>query len=155
MIADRTHYACSSRVNGGACANSVRVKRSIIEAGILAGTKREPLRPEVIAEGRRRVSRALKGRKEKLVDAKRLAQLQCEIANLTDAIAAGALRASPAIAGRLQTAEAELARLHAMKPAAKVTAMPAGIEDRWRAAVANLETVLMTHDPARSRAVPP
>ena len=31
--------------------------------------------------------------------------------------------------------------------------MAAGIEDRWRAAVANLETVLMAHDPTRSRTV--
>jgi hypothetical protein len=29
--------------------------------------------------------------------------------------------------------------------------MPAGIEVRWRGAVANLEIVLMAHDPAQSR----
>jgi site-specific DNA recombinase len=153
VIADRTHYACSSRVHGRACDNAVRIKRSIVEAGILAGTKRELLRPEVIAEARKRVMRALKGRKEQPVDRKRLAQLQREIGNLTDAIAAGALRASPAIAARLQSAEAELARIQAVKPAPKVSALPTGIEDRWRAKVANLETVLMAHDPARSRTV--
>jgi hypothetical protein len=43
----------------------------------------------------------------------RLAQLDTEIGNLTDAIASGALRASPALAARLQAAESERATLSA------------------------------------------
>jgi len=152
VIADRTHYACSSRLHGRACSNTVRFKRAVVEAGILAGTKRGLLRPEVIAEARRRIVRALKRPKGASVDPRRLRQLQAEVANLTDAIAAGALRASPAIATRLQTAEAELERLLTAMPAPKVSALPAGIEATWRKAVANLETVLTSHDPSRGRA---
>ena len=155
VIADRRHYACSGRVHGGACSSTVRVNRTVVEAGILAGTKRELLRPEVIAEARRRILRALKGSRERPVNQQRVAQLQREVANLADAIAAGALRASPAIATRLQAAEAELARLQvqAAKPAPKVATLPSGIEGAWRQAVANLETVLATHDVARARTV--
>jgi len=48
-------------------------------------------------------------------------------------------------------AAAKLARLQAARPTSKVSVLPAGIEERWRAAVAILETVLMDHDAARSR----
>jgi hypothetical protein len=61
VIADRTHYACSPRLQGRACSNTVRFKRAVVEAGILIGTKRELLRREVIAEACRRIVRALEG----------------------------------------------------------------------------------------------
>ena len=152
VIADRTHYACSSRLHGRACPNTVRFKRVVVEAEILKGIKCKLLAPEVIAEARQRIVRALKGRKATPVDPKRLRELQAQVSNLTDAIAAGALRASPAIATRLQAAEAELERILTAEPTPKVSTLPAGIEGAWRKAVANLETVLTTHDPSRGRA---
>ena len=50
-----------------------------------------------------------------MVDLKRLAELQKEVGNLTDAIATDLLTTSPALAQRLATAEAELAKLHAVQ----------------------------------------
>lgn len=153
VMASRLHYACSSRINGGACSSTVRVNRAVVESGILTGTKRELLKPEIVAEARKRIVRALKQRKAKPIDRRRIDQLRREVVNLTEAIAAGALRTSASIASRLQAAEAELTRLEAVKPAPKVTELPAGIEDAWRAAVANLEVVVATHDVARARTV--
>ena len=64
--------------------------------------------------GRRRVLLALKARTTKsLVDPKRVAKLQREVESRVDAIASGALAASPALAARLQASEAELERLKA------------------------------------------
>ena len=154
VIADRRYYACSSRVHGRACSNDVRVKRTTVETGILAGTKRELLAPKVVAEVRRRVVRALKTRAAKPpVDFRRLAKLKREVASLVDAIAGGALRASPALAAKLEASEAELARVEveANTPAPKVADLPLRLEARWRAMVSNLESVLKPPDIPRAR----
>src|SRR5262249_23131942 len=100
VIADRRHYACSSRANGGeaTCASDVRIKRSAVESGLLAGIKRDLLAPEVIAEVRREVLRTLRLKSRvDLGQPDRLAVVEREVANLTEAIASGALRASTAI----------------------------------------------------------
>jgi site-specific DNA recombinase len=48
VIADRAHYACASRVNGGAsaCGENARLHRLRIEAGLLAGIKAHLSAPE-------------------------------------------------------------------------------------------------------------
>ena len=56
---------------------------------------------------------ALKQRRPEIDHGKRIAALQREIENLMDAIAAGQLRGSAALAKRLTAAEAELERLQA------------------------------------------
>jgi DNA invertase Pin-like site-specific DNA recombinase len=51
VMADRSHYACSSRVNGGAaaCTSDSRIKRDVIESGLLTGIKNDLLAPDVLA----------------------------------------------------------------------------------------------------------
>jgi hypothetical protein len=96
VIADRTHYACASRVNGGAaaCTSDVRIKREIIESGLLAGIKNDLLAPDVMAEVRRHVHKTVRDNARTLPDVgSRLQVVEREVANLTDAIASGTLRA--------------------------------------------------------------
>src|SRR5579863_3356611 len=105
VISDRTHYACSSRLNGGdaACASDVRVKRTVVEGGLLRGIKSDLLTPEIIADIGREARQSLRtvARVMPAPDPRRLASVEEEIRNLVDAIASGALSASPAMAERL------------------------------------------------------
>jgi hypothetical protein len=72
---------------------------------------------------------------------------------LTEAVATGALRASPALAGRLTAAEAELDRLttEASKPVPKIIDFPSRLMVRFRKAIDRLEEYL-ARDPHRARA---
>ena len=72
---------------------------------------------------------------------KRESELASEIANLTDAIAGGALKSSPAIAQRLAKAEQELASLNAQEPLPRAKKLIPAIADEYRAWVSELETV--------------
>ena len=67
--------------------------------------------------------RAPAQRRPKADHGKRIAALTAEIGNLTDAIASGMLKSSPAPAQRLQAAEAELARLEVARRADPPTLM--------------------------------
>ncbi len=152
VMADRRHYACASRIGGGAaaCSNDARVNRSIVEAGLLAGIKRDVLRPELLAEIQRRVRKVLAAGENQPGPEKRIAALRAEIANLTDAIASGVLKASPAIAERLAAAEAELARLSAPRPApVPVSAIMPRLADRCRRLVEQLESAPLDVERAR------
>jgi len=78
-----------------------------------------------------------------------------EVANLTDAIASGTLRASAALAERLARAEAELAGLRAAPP----TPRPPNVErllpqvvERYRGLVDRLESSLAETDLDMARA---
>ena len=64
VIADRTHYACSLRVNGGtsACSSDVRIKRTLVEGGLRDAIKSDLLSPEVVTDIERETRRALKAR---------------------------------------------------------------------------------------------
>jgi hypothetical protein len=70
-------------------------------------------------------------------DGKPVAQLEPEIANLTDAIAAGLLSASPALAERLRAAESELERLRVMTRRGRRSCCRtfAGAASRWSTAL--------------------
>jgi len=87
------------------------------------------------------------------VSAPRIAVLRQLIENLTDAIASGALKASPALTGQLAGAEAELAELSAKKgkAAVQVLDLPARLAGRFQKLVERLED---NHgrDPHRTRA---
>ena len=61
----------------------------------------------------RRGAKLANSKKPAADNGKAVAKLRAEVANLADAIATGALRSSPALAARLQSAERELARLEA------------------------------------------
>jgi|HubBroStandDraft_4_1064222.scaffolds.fasta_scaffold02724_5 site-specific DNA recombinase len=116
VMVDKAFYACSSFKHGGraACPNDFRVQRAVLEDGLLTGIRRELLAPEVLAEFKRRVVKRLAdAQRAPAVDHKRIAELEDQVANLAEAIATGALKSSPALAGRLSAAEGELERLRA------------------------------------------
>ena len=85
--------------------------------------------------------------------AKRIAALTSEMANLVDGKISGTLRASPALAARLQIAEDVLARLNAAPvrtpPTTVVDILPR-LMDRWRALLEWLPEVIAL-DPQRAR----
>ena len=157
VMTDATHFGCSSRKHGGpaACTNDFRVRQTLLEDGLLEGIRRELLAPEAIEEFRRRVAKRLAEQNRKTASQpQRLAEVEREIANLTDAIASGMLRTSPALATRLSQAEAELAKFHAANASpqlAKVERILPRVVDGYLELVADLPNALK-RDPARARA---
>ena len=85
--------------------------------------------------------------------AARLSALDEQIDNLADAIACGALRASPALGAKLQAAEQERAELaaRAERRIAKVTQLVPNLTLEYRRLVDNLPTALQ-RDVDRARA---
>lgn len=157
-IAGRDVYCCSGHTNGGPslCKSDAMLGRRVAEAEVLKGIKREMRDPAIIKEICSRVRAALRTPKLKAADgAPRIAQLKAEIGNISDAIANGALRASPTMATRLAAAEAELDSLEiAARQAAApkdVTALLAGLEARARRSVDKLEETLAAGDIPRAR----
>ena len=159
-IAGRNVYACSRHTSGGSalCANDARLNRAVAEREVLTGIKSQMRSPAVIEEICKRVRAALRAKAPKTPDhAARIAQLKAEVDNLADAVASGALRASPALAKRLATAEAELQQLEsaavqAPAPAkADVTRLLADLPARAGRAVDELEVTLSRGDVARAR----
>ena len=141
-IANATHYACSTYVNGGSsgCSNSARLHRVKAEEGVMEGIQRVYLQPQVLEEAQRRARALIKARTAKHepdARAPRIRTLREEIANLTDAIARGALRSSPAIAERLRAAEEGLAALEAQptRPPADVELLIPRLLEEIRAGV--------------------
>ena len=157
VMVDGNFYGCSSHKHGGAAAwqNDYRVKRVLLEEGLLAGIRRELLAPEAIEEFRRRVVKKLADQNHKPDGhSARLRELEKEVANLADAVAGGVLRSSPALAQRLATAEDELAKLHAAsvpREVVKVERLLPRVVDGYLALVADLPKALK-RDPARARA---
>ena len=159
LIVSGTHaggfYACSTRVNGGtaACANDVRVARPVVENLLLDDLRTSLLDPGVVREVCTRVRKRLRTPAPAVTPAQ-VRTVEAEIANLTDAVAAGLLKSSPALAGRLAAAETELARLHAARtaPGRDVERMVAGIEARYARLVRDLDRALLDRHGDRGRA---
>ena len=129
--------------------STLRVPKRVAEAVLLAGIRDELLKPERLAEFRREVRRALDGERKARTDADRernarLVSLEAEIGNLTDAIASGLLRASPALASRLHAAETERASLlsRAESQTAKIADLLPRIAQDYAALVDDLEAAL-------------
>jgi hypothetical protein len=127
-------YGCSGNKDGGnaICPNGIAVRQSIVQSRLLAPIKNELLTPQKLDALRRRVAQKVAAA-PKGANPARISELRREIQNLTDAIATGALKVSPALAGRLTVTEGELARLTALvaKPAAKIVDLPARIMARF------------------------
>lgn len=81
---------------------------------------------------------------------KEIAKLQREISNLTDAIASGALKASPALAGRLHETEEKFASLRVRPAPRDPEQLLPRLAERSKSAIDNLERT-MTTDPHRAR----
>lgn len=157
VMASATSYACASFVNGGAaaCANNARFRRDAIEEAILAGIRRDLATPEAAEEVCRRVRARLRDlSRPKPVNRARIAELETQIANLIDAVAAGGLRGSAGLAERLRTAEAELAGLKAQAAATETTSLERLLPDlalRYTRALERLPAIA-SRDVTRGRA---
>jgi site-specific DNA recombinase len=152
-VSNGERYQCASHINGNACDNSLSVLRVLVESRIRESVKADLRDPAIIAEAERRAHLALNARpKAKANSAPRIAELQREIGNLTDAIAAGLLKSSPALGKRLNAAESEFARLEAdrIAPPARVGRIAPRIAEHFLALVERLEQPL-GRDPERSR----
>jgi site-specific DNA recombinase len=148
-ISGAMHYACTTYVNGGAggCSNSARLHREKAEEGILDGVRRQFLDPAVLDEAKRRARALIRARTAKPVQsyAPRMKELQAQIENLADAVARGALRASPSIAAKLRETEDELARLAAQAstpPAADIERLIPRLGEEIERAVRQLPKTL-------------
>lgn len=142
VMVDKNFYACSSCKHGGAavCSNSVRVRRTVIEAGLLRGMRTDLLAPEVIEEAERRFAKgmAAEERKASADSSRRITELERLVEHLADAIAGGALKSSAVLARRLADAEQELERLRSQPVAPKVATPVPRIGERYRKLVADL-----------------
>lgn len=116
-IVPKGQYGCSKHVNAGSsvCGNAARFRRADAERELLAGLRERLLAPDAIDVVRKRVLKLVRDRAKPRPEGSpnRICELQAEVATLTDAIASGAFRSSPAIAERLSAAETALARLRA------------------------------------------
>src|SRR5262249_13580156 len=111
---------------------------------------------EVMAEVRRHVYQIVRDHARTSADeGNRLYVVEREVANLTDAIASGTLRASAALAERLARAEAELARLRDAPPPPRppnVERLLPQVVERYRGLVDRLESSLAETDLDMARA---
>ena len=155
VIMNATHYGCASRVNGGrsACANDATFRRDEVEAAICQGIRTRVLAPDAVAEVAKRVRARLRQRPARPDPSARIAELEATVGNLADAIAAGALRSSPAIAARLRAAEDELATLRAAPPVSRgsVERLVPDIEARVRRVAERLAETISGVDTTRAR----
>ncbi len=159
VIGDRWRYVCATRANGGAhaCSNNLRVSRAVAESRLLAGIKAELMAPEYVGEFKREVRALLATLRsarnsDRNLRAKRIAQLEREIANLAEAIGSGLL--SPALKAKLAAAETEHAELtnpRRSEPGDKISEVLPKLADTYRELVENLENVPLRHV-ARARA---
>jgi hypothetical protein len=146
-------YGCSGHAYGRTCTNAATAKLSITEDRLAAAIKADLLTPALMAELESRVAKKLAAPVPKAAHGQRIADLRGQVANLTEAIATGALRCSPALGRRLADAEAELTRLEAevARPRAKVIDFSGKLTAVVRKGVDRLLTHLHS-DPHRARA---
>lgn len=149
MIAvNANRYGCANRKDRGrAVCTGLLIPRAGTDRLLLAGLKADLLSPTALAQLQSEVKRLL--RRQAPDPTARLTELEREIARLVDAIAAVGI--SPALAQRLQAAEAERASLQMMKRTAPVLPTDRLIE-RYRTLVADLEETLHD-DVARARTI--
>jgi site-specific DNA recombinase len=157
VVVDKYRWGCSSHKHGGksACPNDLRLKRDLIEDGLLEGVRNALLSPAALEEFRRRIVKRLADQnRQKTPDPKRIAELEAQIGNLVDAIAGGALKSSPALSARLEAAESELALLRkqaAPRELAKLDRVIPRLDDAFRELVADLPNAIK-RDVDRARA---
>lgn len=160
VIAGKNQYACATFINGGrsACGNSKRINRGVIEQRIAAELRDELLTAEVerrvlTAARRLKAERDIRALATEDTQAARRRELEAKVANLTDAIACGQLRGSPAIAAALAEAERELAALTVpARPKATVTELLPQALVAYRRMVRALPNTL-SKEPDKARVV--
>jgi site-specific DNA recombinase len=150
VLRNRTCYCCASYWNGAACSNEINVPVGVVQSVLIDGIREDLRDPAVVAEFERRFEIARRSAQRPRVGTdKRAAQLEREIANMTNAIAAGLV--SSALAVRLREAEAELARLTAVVSLPR--RIPVGVpnvRESFARMVGALDQILL-RDPERGR----
>ena len=148
VLRNRAYYACGSHWNGGGCSNTLNVPRSLVEKVLIDGLKEDLSDPVVIKEIERQARAMVR---QPVADhGKRIAELRREIGNLADAIASGLLKSSPALAQRLQAAEAELSRLEAPQRSAPTAMLMPNVREHYLGMIERLAGVLQM-EPERGR----
>ncbi len=145
-------YGCSIRKDRGkAVCTGVSARRDKVEERLLGIVRDEILTPEAIDELEKEVRRLMSAQRRAAAQVQedmrwRIEASQAEIDRLIDAIAQVGI--SPALANRLQIAEAELAALQAppqeqQQPAFNMHSM-ANVVARYRTMLENLDEILVT-----------
>jgi hypothetical protein len=130
------------------CSNEVRVPRASVENLLLTDLRTSLRDPATIREACQRARKLLRTKPTTpSVTPAQVQKVEQEISNLTDAIASGLLKFSPALAERLRSAEAELDTLRADQvrhaPDHNIEKMVTGLEVRFEGLVADFERALI------------
>jgi hypothetical protein len=149
IVVDPLQYACSGWKYRGACANTVKVARKVVEALLLEAIQHELFTEEGLARFEQQVAKRLRehqqARKPERAQAEQyLQQVEREIENIMTAIKAGVV--TPTTKAELEKAEAtRAALLRTIKgheaTGSKVTAILPDMIGRFRTMVENLVTV--------------
>jgi len=150
------NYGCAAHKDRGpTVCTGLHASRKVVDARLLAAVREELLAPEAVLELQRHVAEILANRQrggaaDGHAARARLAELEREIGNLVDAVAAAGW--SGAIRNRLQGAEEERTRLQASVVARKpAKGQITGVVGRYKALLINLQTTL-AGEPERARA---
>ncbi|MDE2137930.1 MAG: zinc ribbon domain-containing protein [Gammaproteobacteria bacterium] len=148
VLRNREYYACASHWHGGACSNTINVARAVVQDVMLVGISEDLADPAVVDEVERRFGVAMRREKKPADNRPRIAQLEREIENITNAIARGLV--SDALAQRLRAAEADLRALRQAPQRAAPTLLLPDVRARFLEMGKALDQILM-RDPERGR----
>jgi site-specific DNA recombinase len=158
IVSGGPYYVCSTRVNGGAsaCENDVRIGRAAVEDLLLEDLRKSLRDPAVVREACQRARKRLRAKPAApAVTPAQLRKVEEEVGHLTDAVASGLLKSSPALAERLRAAEGELARLRAAQvqraPDPRIEKLATGLEGGFARLVRDLDRALLDRHGERGR----
>lgn len=155
VAVNATSYGCAAHKDRGtSVCSGLHAKRALVDERLLESIKQDLLAPDYLIEIQRQVAALVSDRKRNCAAdghaaRARLLELEREIGNLVDAVAVAGW--SDAIKARLQSAEAERARL--LASASERSAIPtaiSGVTSRYKAILADLQKTLAS-DPERAR----
>lgn len=151
MISD-SRYGCAAARNSGTCSNRKTIKRSDVEARVLAGLKHHLLHPDLIAEFIAEFQREMQKDRTEALTARReterkLAKVCSAIDSIITAITEGMFH--PSMKAKMDALEAERATLEAAMqtvPVPDPVALHPGLCDIYARKVADLAAALNAED---------
>jgi site-specific DNA recombinase len=151
MISD-SRYGCAAARNSGTCTNRKTIKRSDVEARVLAGLKHHLLHPDLIAEFIGEFQREMQTDRTEALTARReterkLAKVCSAIDSIITAITEGMLH--PSMKAKMDALEAERVTLEAAMqtvPVPEPVAIHPGLCDIYARKVADLAAALNAED---------
>lgn len=159
VICGRNVYGCAANKNGGntVCSNDAKFRRQAAENEVLMGITLQLLEPEAIEAICSEVRTLLRQPRPRPTNwVAQIKDLRERIDNLTEFIASGHTRASPAVCAKLSDHEQELARLERAQAESEAHAkapelLLADLTERATRAVRSLRETLSKGDIAKSR----